>query len=241
MANAAIVTRDVVEAVRPVPFTDTWHPVTHNAVLQTLDDALENSNLEIRKERYSLSLNGLDMFGQWTLNHGTNGRQWSLGIRNSMQKRFALGVCAGFNIIVCSNLVFSGDYITFRKHTSGLDMDEMRMLANSALKNVLFKMNDLGAWIDGLHNHQLERPAFKTLTYDAMKAGVFAPSKFKEFLNCYQAEQALNQESTAYTFHNAVTRLHKGNNLLAQAERCAGLEVLMDKYCHDEVLYRDFN
>jgi hypothetical protein len=41
-----------------------------------------------------------------------------VGIRNSHDKAFAAGICAGAGVFVCSNLSFSGEIQFARKHTS---------------------------------------------------------------------------------------------------------------------------
>lgn len=232
--------RGTVMAVPEVPWTDTWHPVSHKMVIDGLSVALVETGIGLCNEKYELSANGHDMFGTWTLEHGTLGRKWAIGIRNSTQKHFSLGIAAGFSVMVCSNMMISGDYITFRKHTKGLDHEELRYLMTGAMSQVIGKMEGIETWHNNLRNHNVDKTAFKALTFDAMQKGVVPPSKFNKFIDAYQEEQKIYREDTAHTFHGAVTRLQRDNGLFSQADRCGMLETILDQYCYNERLFREF-
>ena len=139
------------QAIRAVPepeWTPTWHPVSHGKVLDALDLAVKETGMDVVGSHYSLSgEQGQNLFGTWTLDREDNGMRWMVGFRNSLNKNLALGVCAGNHVISCSNMMFKGDdFIAFRRHSGGLDWDELVELAKRAMEGLIEKMKKLATW-----------------------------------------------------------------------------------------------
>ena len=218
-----------VRAIQEPEFTKSWHPVSHAKVIDNLELAVNMTGMEIVKKNYSLNETGLNMFGTWILSEQSEGAQWMIGFRNSMCKSFAIGICAGTNVMVCSNMMFSGEFIEFRRHTSGVDLEELRILSVKAVTGLTKKMNDLTKWHNSLKQHQLLNNQFKVLTYNAMKRDVIAPSKFNSFINCHEEELKLHTQSL-YTFHGACTRLVKEQSLFNISRRTDNLINVCDDY-----------
>lgn len=203
----------VMSVIEPA-FTDSWHPISHAKVINALDSSITKMGIETRKRDYSMSADGLKMFGVWDLDTGDDDGCYSLGVRNGMDKSMAVGVTAGNRVFVCDNMCFSGDYIAFRKHTSGLDFDELVWMADKALEVTMKKMADFTAWHRSLKETPITGDEMKVLTFDMMKKGVFAPSKFKEFGECVREEYEHSKECNVYTLHGGATRLMRPWNLL---------------------------
>jgi len=221
----------IVKAVPTPDFTKTWHPHSHADVITALEKAFEQKGLPMPAQdqrQYSLSKNGGKMFGVWEIIQEDNvskDMSWSLGLRNSIDKAFAVGICAGNHVFVCDNLVFDGQFIEFRKHTSGLDFDTLIVVALKAIDGVIVRMKYLTEWHLKLKEIRISDTHFKTLAYDAMKNDVFPPSKFNTFLDCYDMECEVNSDhaGTLYAFHGAVTRSMKGNSLFSISDRSTNL------------------
>lgn len=233
--TAVRVSEQEVRAIQSPEFTDTWHPVSHSRVIDVLDHAVQQSGMRVLTRDYSVGFEGATMFGTWGLDEVQSGSQWMIGFRNSLNKLFALGVCAGNRVLVCSNMVFKGDdYIEFRKHTSGLDDDELYRLARDSMKGLIIKMAQLQSWQDMLRATPISEIEFKTLTFDAITRGIITPSEFNKFLDCHKEEiQDARLDGTLYTFHGAVTRLLRDKNLFQVSERTAKLVGMLTQYQAD--------
>src|SRR5207237_10597481 len=73
---------------------------------------------QVQKARYALSRNDARMFA--TLDLSTplaEGVSLCVGVRNSTDKSFPLGFCAGSRVMVCDNLAFRAELLVARKHT----------------------------------------------------------------------------------------------------------------------------
>jgi hypothetical protein len=134
---------DLAQIPTPNP-TDTWKPVSHSAVADTLIERAQTRGLALRSERWSVmpgklypapgvkvELNGARLFGALDFGHieGIDlpeGITPSAGIRNSHDKSFSLSVLFGGRVLVCANGILAAsdnEYVAARKHTSGFDLN----------------------------------------------------------------------------------------------------------------------
>ena len=98
--------------------TATWFPVPHATVIQTVEQSLTAAGFEVRTARFGLSRNDARMFG--TLDLATplvSEVTLAVGVRNSLDKSFPLGFCAGSRVFCCDNLAFRSELLVKRKHT----------------------------------------------------------------------------------------------------------------------------
>ena len=114
-----IVTRDDLALV-PVPeATDSYIPVPHNNLADTLStigsDILKGFTLS--NEQYALAREGQQMFGVLSFRNDHNELGLSIGFRNSYDKSMAIGIAIGAQVFVCDNLALTGDITIMRKHT----------------------------------------------------------------------------------------------------------------------------
>lgn len=226
MRNARTM-EDVVRNVPEPAFTKSWHPISHAKLLDAMESSVELLGAAPISKSYTLSEDGLDMFGTWTLDIEYKDNYLNIGFRNSMKKHFAVGFCAGRFVIVCSNLQFSGEFIEFRRHTSGLDMDELRQLSMKSLNKVRTQMTEFADWHESLKQVALTTSEFKQLTFDAMTRGVFPPSKFQSFRDNYNVE-VMHYGQNLFSFYGGVTRLLRDGSLFIIQQSTKALNGLMD-------------
>ena len=206
-----LVTEAEVIQVPAVPFTRTFHPIHHKQVIDAVRKGISLTGMEVVQSRYVLARDGMQMFGVWDLNAGNSDLCWSLGIRNSMDKSLALGITAGTKVFVCDNLAFDGEYLTFRKHTSGLDNDELEFLAYKSMKNMVPRLVKFQKWHEGLRSYELTEQDAKILLVEILTDSVFPASKFNSFKELYFGGV---YEPTLWGFHEAVTDILRGSNLI---------------------------
>lgn len=219
-----------VKAVVAPERTRSWNPMPHGTIIDALDMAVEKHGLAIKNKEYTLAANGNKLFGSWDIDSGKSDRNWAFGFRNSIDKSMALGMTAGTNILVCSNMCFSGEYIQFRKHTGGLTMDELIWMADKAIEVTMQKSIEFDGWHQGLKEIELTSAQAKCFAFDCMQEGVFPPSKFKAYIEACTEEIQLTRARSLYTYHGAVTRLHRDSSLFNVADSTRKLVGLCDDY-----------
>lgn len=99
--GASPATREEVDAIATPEGTDTWTPVPHGELIDTVADSLSGSGLRAVSQDYATTRDGNRLFGLFTLGSDNPGGDYALtiGLRNSHDKSFPISVCCG---IVCS-------------------------------------------------------------------------------------------------------------------------------------------
>jgi hypothetical protein len=116
--GARQVSRHELATVEAPPATETWYPKKHMQVLNAVVGTLEGSGLHVERESLALARADQRFFGTLDLSVPVaDGVGLAVGIRNSTDKSFPLGFCAGSRVMVCDNLAFHSELIVTRKHT----------------------------------------------------------------------------------------------------------------------------
>ena len=124
--GARKVSRDELKDVLTPKPTMSWRPVPHYEVAEFVTHVAKRRGYEIVSEEYGLNPSGMKMFGVLKFaSEGNPEYTRALGIRNSHDKSFALGLVVGEKIICCDNLAFGGEVVIHRKHTSRIEIEEL--------------------------------------------------------------------------------------------------------------------
>jgi hypothetical protein len=126
------VPRVEVERVTTPRQTETWQPIPHVTLITEVENALRSTGLKIGNQVHSLTQDGARYFGFAEVHNGNDAEDYAMvvGIRNSHDKTFPVGLLAGTNILICDNLAFSGEVRISRKHTSNLLHDLPGLVAS---------------------------------------------------------------------------------------------------------------
>jgi hypothetical protein len=116
--GARAVSREDLERVEAPPATGTWFPIKHSAVADAVSASLAAAGFEVRSTKFALSRGDARMFATMDLAAPMgSGVNLAVGVRNSTDKSFPLGFCAGARVFVCDNLAFRSELLVKRKHT----------------------------------------------------------------------------------------------------------------------------
>src|SRR5262252_4551057 len=110
IASTAKLTRQELAEVPTPSGTATHRPVPHVEVVETLVETLSFRHIGVVKEEYSVSQDGMKMFGVLDLDTGMPGCRFSIGVRNSHDRSMRLAAVVGVRVFVCENMAFSGDF-----------------------------------------------------------------------------------------------------------------------------------
>jgi predicted Zn-dependent protease len=84
--------------------------VPHVEVVEALVETLSFRHIGVVTEEYAISKDGMKMFGVLDFDTGMPGCRFSIGIRNSHDRRMRLAAVVGVRVLVCENTAFSGDF-----------------------------------------------------------------------------------------------------------------------------------
>jgi len=131
-----IVDRETVAMVETPVGTESWKPVPHIEVIDAVSEVVKAHHWQITEEQFGLAREGQKLFGVMKINKSSCA-DWTrcIGLRNSHDKSFSVGLSAGISVMVCSNMAFGGTTVIKRRHTSRIELAQLVDVAVNELEN----------------------------------------------------------------------------------------------------------
>lgn len=119
-----LITREQLAEIQPPEATDTHKPIAHIHLVTSLLESLSFRHINVVKEAYAVSQDGMKLFGCLDLETLGDGFRFSLGLRNANDKSMRLGLVVGVRVLCCDNMAFSGDFEPIlAKHSKHFDLN----------------------------------------------------------------------------------------------------------------------
>ncbi len=220
---------DVARVSTPRP-TDTWTPIPHIALLNSVESSLRAVNLRIGNESHALSADENQYFGLIEL-LGSEERDYNLvvGIRNSHNKTLPIGLVAGTSVFVCDNLSFNGSVRLMRRHTSNAQRD-LPFLVSRGVGKLMQMWNQNDQRIAAYKECRIKDKTMHDLVIRAVDAQVctnrMLPMILKEWR---EPRYECFAEKNCWAAYNSFTEVLKGN-LHELPRRTEALTALMDTH-----------
>jgi hypothetical protein len=103
--------------------TDTHVPIPHKDVVEMVRYSLGFYEHDIVEEHHAITPDGARYFGVLSLKSAYGDYTDMVGLRNSHDKKFPIGISFGSRVFVCDNLAFNGDHVIKRRHTQKAKRD----------------------------------------------------------------------------------------------------------------------
>jgi len=121
---------DLMELDTPPP-TKTHHPIPHRDVVQMVKFSLGFHGHDIMQEDYGVMPDGMRFFGLLTLKSAHGDYTHTVGLRNSHDKSWPIGIAFGSRVFVCDNTAFNGEKVIKRRHTPNAKRDLPALVAEA--------------------------------------------------------------------------------------------------------------
>ena len=125
MLHAGATAIDYVDLCRlptPVP-TDSHVPIPHHAVVDMVKFSLGFYGHEMLAQDFGVTPDGMRFFGVLSLKSPYGDYCDQVGLRNSHDKKFPIGIAIGSRVFTCDNLAFVGEHVIKRRHTAKAKRD----------------------------------------------------------------------------------------------------------------------
>lgn len=208
--NTAKMNRTDLQLIQTPTGTNTHHPVSHYEVVTTLLEALRFRHLDVTRDEYAVSADGMRMFGVLDLQAEFEGTSFSIGIRNANDKSMRLAFTAGYRVLVCDNMAFMGEYAPVaRKHTNRLDLrDVISIGVDKIQRNFEPMQQQISRWRElGVQDEWA-----KLLIYRAfVERGAVAPLKLMQSVHehYFNPSEVAFEPRTMWSLSNAFTSAFK--------------------------------
>lgn len=228
--GAKKVARQELSLVPTPPATDTFKPIAHAALIDELERSLAFRHIDIARDEYAVSPDGMRLFGLLELNAEYEGVRFAIGLRNANDKSMRLGMVAGYRVFVCDNMALSGDFKPLlAKHTKRFDLVESLSIGVDRIQRGFEPLRES---ITFKRERQLRDEEARSVIYRAFMENRF-PLKLlktvhKEFF--VAPSYAEFKQQTVWSLENAFTTAFKELKPVRQYEATAKLGKYLEPY-----------
>jgi hypothetical protein len=220
-AGGNLVTLEQLRSYRAPPAEGRWHPVSHGTVLEAVQLTLAEAGYQVSGEKLALNREGTRFFGTLDLTSAiATGVSLAVGIRNSTDKTFPLGFCAGNRVFVCDNLAFRAELLVKRKHTINGARNFQAAIAQAVMSLGEFQK------IEAERIHRMQTRELSTETADSLilrsyESGIISTLQLPHVVREWREPSFEEFEPrTAWSLFNAFTSALR-NRATAQPSRFA--------------------
>lgn len=163
--GATKLTRDQLVAILPPEPTDTFKPIAHSELVNSVLNGLAYRHINVVRDEYAVSEDGMKLFGVLDLETTFEGCRFSLGLRNANDKSMRLGLTVGYRVFVCDNMAFHGDFTpVLAKHSKHFVLADHIAIGLDRMQR---NFDPMQKQVDGWRGKQLTDGQAKNIIYDA--------------------------------------------------------------------------
>ena len=207
-----------------------YQPISHHEVVNRTKGFLEQNGFSIGEEVHSLARGNNHYFGLFAVDHPnreTSDRGCVVGIRNSHDKTFPAGLCAGDAPFVCDNLIFTNTIKLARRHTRNI-LQDLDFTINRAIGKLFNFWHGQDARINAYKEIEISNAQVNDIVIRACQAGALPKSKIIDVVDQWQSSDHPEfWDRNVNSLYNAFTEVYKGN-LVALPNRSDALHSVLD-------------
>ncbi|MBX9660411.1 MAG: DUF932 domain-containing protein [Nitrospiraceae bacterium] len=163
------ITREELALVPTPERTTTHQTIPHIEVVESLIETLGFRHIAVVSDEYAVDRTGSKMFGLMVLDQGMPEGSFALGIRNSHDKSFRLSITVGYQVFVCQNMAFKGDFEpVLAKHSKNFSLQNSLSIGVDSIQR---NFKPMVAAVERWQQSQLSDVAAKLLIYNAFVEG----------------------------------------------------------------------
>jgi hypothetical protein len=224
------ITRDQLVTILPPEPTETHRPIAHSHLVDSLVETLSFRHINIVKDEYAVSEDGMKFFGIMELETVGDGFRFTLGIRNSNDKSMRLGMVVGIRVFVCENLAFHGDFQPVSaKHSKHFNLQDALAVGVDQMQRNFKPMSDQ---IERWRATQIPDECARLTIYKAfIEDELDAPKHLAKLVhkNYFEPEIPDFQPRTKWSLQNAFTSSFKALEPIPLYKATASLGSFFEK------------
>ncbi len=189
-------------------------PYAFAEYVEDIHEALQRHNIAVMDEQYVIQKDAQRLFGMMVIASEARDFQLTLGVRGSHDQSVPRGIALGSNVLVCSNLCFSGELFTGKAKQTVHNAERILDMIDAAVETIPGAAAYQQDQYDGYKLHDFSFPwEADTLFVEAFKRGALSGAQLgqaiKEYASPAYAEHA--QKGDLWKIFNAFTQAIKPN------------------------------
>lgn len=191
------------EFATPVP-TATHFPIPHFSVVDYVKLSLSFFGHEVVQEDYGVTPDGDKFFGVLSLKSPYGDYTDMVGLRNSHDKSFPVGVSFGSRVFCCDNLAFTGEHVIKRRHTPKIKRELPGLIAEIIEPLGIARLATAQTY-DRFKATDIDQRTADHLVMDMYRKDVINLTRIADVVNAYEDEAQDWGGKTAWRMFNAAT------------------------------------
>lgn len=184
--------------------TPTHVPIPHFRVVDLVKASVGMLGHQIVSEAHGVSEDGMRYFGLLSLKSPYTDYEDTVGLRNSNDRAFPVGIGFGNRVFVCDNLAFIADHVIKRRHTVNLKRD-LPGLVNELVEPLTEIREAQHKTIERYQNTPLTVEQADHVTMRAYRDGVVNLHRLGAVAERWSNHYDYENKGTAWDFFNIVT------------------------------------
>jgi hypothetical protein len=228
-SGGELITLDQLRRVATPEATATHHPIPHYDFVDMVKFALRYHEHEVVEEHHAIDKDGARYFGVLSLKSEYGDYCDQVGLRNSHDRSFPIGLSFGSRVFVCSNLAFCADTVVKRKHTLRARR-ELPAIIGDIVQPLQEKRLAQANTFDQYKHRPLDIDEFDHLVIELYRRGAVNVTRIADVVEAYERPPFDWGPETLWRAFNAVTYALRGR--VAEAPHLTEtLHQVIDGYC----------
>lgn len=210
--------------------TATHVPIPHFRVVDLIKTTLGMFGHQVTTENYGVTDDGSRFFGLISLRSSYTGYEDTVGLRNSHDKSFPVGLGFGSRVFVCDNMAFSADHVIKRRHTANLKRD-LPGIIGELIEPLALAREAQAKKIQHYRHTMLTDQQADHAVMQLYRGGVINIQRVPEVIQEWDAPSFPDlEEPTAWRLFNAVTHALNGR-VMERPDATPRLHQVIDGFC----------
>lgn len=203
------ITRQELSLIPTPPATDTFKPISHATLINEVEKSLSYRHISIESMDIAVSNDGMKLFSLLVLNADHEGVRFAIGLRNANDRSMRVGLVAGYQVTVCSNMMFRGEFHPMlAKHSKNFDLIESVSMGIDRIQRQWDPLKDA---IEFKRNYKLNGVEAQALIYRAFMQEKFPVKLMRTVHSEFFIKPSYDEfkEPTVFSLENAFTTAFK--------------------------------
>jgi len=228
-AGGELIDYDALRALPTPDGTATHVPIPHHSVVDMVKYSLGFFGHEVIEEHHAIDKGGDRYFGVISLKSPYGDYVDTVGLRNSHDMTYPIGIAMGSKVFVCSNLAFHSDIVIKRKHTKGAKY-ALPSLVAQAIEPLGEQRKQLALTYERFKGTPLELDQVDATIIRMYREGVINITRVADVISAYDEPPFDWGQPSAWRLFNAATYALTGR--VAENPRSTGkLHEIVDATC----------
>lgn len=231
-----IYTEEALRQVRLPAKTESYTPIPHGEMIDTIRRCMIENNLHIVNSFYKISNGGDKVIGSFHFDQDDSEFGGQIAFRNSYDKSMSAAIAVGGVVWICSNGMVVGEAILKRKHTGHAD-DEIFTYTQNAINDYATVHQLILNDSDEMKSIKLDKSSVARLIGEmyieqdlmtATQLGII-----KREIDFSEHFRMINNESSLWDVYNWCTESYKKSHPLNYLQDHINLHTFSQKICQD--------